>query len=497
MTNTLTPASTRPTTALTSVQPIIPGFHPDPTVCRVGDDYYLANSSFEYSPGVPLWHSTDLLHWDLVGNILEREDQFSPAAAGASKGVFAPTLRHHGGRFWMITTDVSGGGGQLVVSAVDAAGPWSAATRIPELIGIDPDLAWTVDGHCYVTYCATSTTLRGIAQARVDLETGQALEEPRLLWQGTGLAFPEAPHLYQHDGWWYLVIAEGGTERGHSVSAARSASPEGPFEGAPNNPVLTHRSTTHPVQNTGHADLLQLADGSWAAVYLGVRPAGVTPMFHVNGRETFLAGVDWVAGWPVIDEHRFAVSRIDRSFEDDFSSPRLHPRWVSPSLAVDELLAARSEHALVLRPGVSASGTAGMFAVRTLAPHWRFEAEIDGASDGVGLRLRLDDQHWCEIRLERGVAQAVMRIGPLETSLSSPSPAPGAVVTLAIESVAARNGGPDEIRMLLCGRDGDIELARVDGRYLSTEVAGGFTGRVVGVRAISEPATVRVVRYLE
>ncbi|MGG7449720.1 family 43 glycosylhydrolase [Plantibacter auratus] len=497
MTNTLEQAPAD-TAESTSVQPIVPGFHPDPTICRVGSDYYLANSSFEYSPGVPLWHSTDLLRWELVGNVLERPDQFSAGSAGASKGVFAPTLRHHDGRFWLITTDVSGGGGQLVVSAEDPAGPWSSATRIPTLIGIDPDLAWTPDGECYVTYCATAPELRGIAQARVDLDSGRAMEPPRSLWQGTGLAFPEAPHLYQHDGWWYLVIAEGGTERGHSVSVARSVSPEGPFESAPSNPLLSHRSTTHPVQNTGHADLVQCADGGWAAVYLGVRPAGMTPMFHVNGRETFLAGVDWVDGWPVIDESRFSAPVVDRSFEDDFAAPRLHPRWVSPSVAVDAVATRRAGGGVLLQPARSAGGTDAMMGVRTLAPRWRFEAEVHSSQAGAAVRLRLDDRHWCEVRLESGMARAFMRIGPLEAPVSAPEPAPGRIVTLAIEAAAPLGDGPDEVRLLLVGgADGDVELARVDGRYLSTEVAGGFTGRVVGVRAPVEPAILRTARYRE
>ena len=181
-----------------------------------------------------------------------------------------------------------------------ANGHLSLRGSAPELSVLDDD------GTCYVTYCSTDPDLPGIAQARVDLAAGTLLGDPVRLWSGTGLAFPEAPHLYRREGLWYLMIAEGGTERGHAVSIARSDRPDGPFEPAPGNPLLSHRSTTHPVQNTGHADLVRTADGTWAVVYLGVRPRGVTPMFHVNGRETFLAGVDWVDGWPVVDELRYA-----------------------------------------------------------------------------------------------------------------------------------------------------------------------------------------------
>lgn len=506
--------TTAPTTApvsvsaaaaeLTSVQPIIPGFHPDPSVCRVGDDYYLACSSFEYSPGVPLWHSTDLLTWDLVGNVLEREDQFTAATAGASQGVYAPTLRHHDGRFWLITTDVSGGGGQLLVSAEDPRGPWSSATRVPGLVGIDPDLAWSADGSCYVTYCSTTAEGPGITQARVDLSSGEVLDTPRRLWQGSGLAHPEAPHLYQRDGWWYLVIAEGGTERGHTAAVARSTSPEGPFTAAPHNPLLTHRSTTHPVQNTGHADLVDLTDGSWAVVYLGVRPAGTTPLFHVNGRETFLAGIDWADGWPVVDEHRFSQAPVDRSFTDEFGGPALHPRWVVPSASVDEVVREQGQGRLVLAPVESPAGDASVLATRTAGLRWRAEADVE--TGGAALRVRLDDAHWCEVRLEAGVARAVMRIGPLEAQVGTEVEVevegtvgePGSPgVTLVAEAVDPTHAGPDDLRLLVSRGGIDTELARVDGRYLSTEVATGFTGRVVGVRAVGGHAVVHAIRYVD
>lgn len=133
----------------------------------------------------------------------------------------------------------------------------------------------------------------------MDLETGQALEEPRSLWSGIGLMFPEAPHLYEIDGTWYLLIAEGGTERGHSVSIARGTRPDGPFEGCPANPVLSARSTARPVQNTGHADLVRTPDDGWALFLLGMRPGGLTRAFSPMGRETFSTTLEWVDGWPV------------------------------------------------------------------------------------------------------------------------------------------------------------------------------------------------------
>ena len=164
------------------------------------------------------------------------------------------------------------------------------------VLGIDPDLAWDDDGNCWV-HCSAGGG--GILRYRIDDRTGDVLDGPVLAWTGTGLQFPEAPHLFSRDDWWYLLIAEGGTERGHAVSIARAPSPIGPWESCPANPILSHRSTDHPVQNTGHGDLVEAVDGSWWMVLLGTRPRGITPGYHVLGRETFLVPVDWVDGWPV------------------------------------------------------------------------------------------------------------------------------------------------------------------------------------------------------
>jgi xylan 1,4-beta-xylosidase len=478
-----------------NVAPIIPGYHPDPSVCRVGDDYYLANSSFEYAPGVPLWHSRDLLTWTLAGNILDRPEQFLPGGAGSSQGVFAPTLRHHDGRFWLITTDVTGPSGQLVVSAEDPAGPWSAPIYLEGLHGIDPDLAWDDDGTCFVTYCSSGPDGVGIAQVRVDLEKGVALEEPRWLWSGTGLAHPEAPHLYRRGAYWYLLIAEGGTERGHSVSVARATRPEGPYTGAPANPILSHRSTTHPVQNTGHADLVENPDGSWAMVYLAVRPRGYTPMYHVNGRETFLAGIDWVDDWPVVDEDRYDVPVRDTSYTDTFEGSGLHPRWVSPGAGLAEIAAPGPDGGLRLRPGTGPRADVGALTARALDPAWRFEADVDLARGSAALLLRLDDTHWCEIRADAGQVHAVVRIGPLETRHGASVPLTSSSLTLRAESVAPTTNGPDDVRLTAVVDGTAHELTRFDGRYLSTEVAGGFTGRVVGLRALDGVVDITEVRY--
>ena len=478
--------------------PVIAGFFPDPTTCAVGGEYFLAASSFEYFPGVPVFRSTDLVTWEQIGNALDRPTQFDPGASGASRGIYAPTLRHHDGRFRLITTDVSRAvKGHMLLTATDPAGPWSDPVFITGATGIDPDLAWDEDGNAYCTWCSSDPELPGIVQARVDLDTGALLEEPRGLWSGTGLAFPEAPHLYAADGWWYLVIAEGGTERGHCVSVARSRHITGPFTGAPHNPVLTHRSLRHPVQNTGHADLVRRPDGTWAAVYLAVRPRGITPQFHVNGREVFLAGVDWEDGWPVFDESRFAVPDRDHSFTEEFTDDRLNPRWISPNAEPQWLVARAGDGGALLSPLPVADGEPGLLAVRARDLAWSATVRARPGEGRVRLVVRLDDRHWCSVDADRDGVSAHLRVGPAHSRLGrEPMPA-GDVVDLYVAARAGRDeAAPDELVLGVRTAEGVRELAAVDGRYLSTEVAGGFTGRVIGVQAHAAPVLVERFTYL-
>ena len=489
----------------TARTPIVAGFFPDPSVCRVGDTYYLANSSFEYVPGVPISTSRDLLSWTHLANALTRASQLPPHDGSAGSGIYAPTLRHHDGRFWLVTTDIGQiRRGHLIVHATDPAGPWSDPVHVAGTVGIDPDLVWDEDGTCHLTWASFHPDLQGIASAPVDPATGELLGSPRLLWPGTGLASPEGPHLYRIDGWWYLVLAEGGTERGHAVTIARSRSLDGPFEAAPSNPILSHRSTAHPVQNTGHADLVQLADGSWAMVYLGVRARGRTPHFHVNGRETFLAGVDWVDGWPVVDEDRFAdrlagravddSSLQDHSFSDRFEgAPLLHPRWVAPGEHPGNFLQGGADGHLVLTDGGERRAPR-LLATRTRDPHWSAQVRLDTSHGAARFVLRIDDEHWYGLTVGGGAVTivATAAIGPAVARVGSTTLLTPDDVVLRISSRAPTRGafgGPDEpdlVELAVVPAGGAPQvLALLDGRYLSTEVAGGFTGRVVGVELLA------------
>lgn len=471
--------------------PVIPGFHPDPTICRVGDDYYLACSSFEYFPGVPVFHSHDLVHWTQIGNVLDRPSQLRlPPETGSTGGIYAPTLRHHDGEFWMIVTNVSDGG-NLLCRATDPAGPWSDPIRLPGVTGIDPDLAWDEDGNCWCTYA-------GVEQVRIDPRTGRTFGPPHRLWSGTpGARAPEAPHLYRIGDYWYLLIAEGGTERGHAVAIARGRTAQGPFEPCPANPILTHRGTDHPIQNTGHADLIEATDGSWWLVLLGVRPRGGTPGWHVLGRETFLVPVHWVDGWPVVGELSLVMPAPPWPLRpghplprrDDFDLAELQPCWISPR----ERLVTTIERVgwLTLHARGGGMDDPDVVFVGRRQQHFscRVRALIDPTDGRGGLTVRIDEHHHYEIEASASHEVTVYaRIGPLRTVVAS-GPVPAGPVVLGIDitpqtSRDRRTGGPDTLSLGVATPDGTFTaLGALDGRYLSTEVAGGFTGRVIGMYA--------------
>ena len=486
--------------ANSAIQPILPGFYPDPTICRVGADYYLSTSSFEYFPGAPLFHSTDLVNWAQIGHVLDRRSQFRLGDPLPSTGIYGSTLREHNGTFWFITTNVSDYlAGQVLVHAADPAGPWSEPVFIGGAIGIDPDLCWDEQGDCYLSWKAMNFSEGeiGIVQARVDITTGKLRDDPYPIWQGSGMGAVEAPHLYRIGQYWYLLLAEGGTERGHCATAARGMHPSGPFEPCPNNPVLTHRSSIHTVQNVGHADLVQTPDGGWAAVYLGVRPRGSTPGFHVIGRETFIAGIDWINGWPVFDEDRFHIPTPQTAFTDDFSSAELHSRWVTPAGEPNSVAHPHSGGGITLLP--LADGSPGLLCTRVRDLRWKAEATIEGEGSFL---LRVDDRYCYGITVQSGEAQAWARIGGLRVNLDSA--ATGTTTVLRIESVTAASptvplghGGPDDIVLSVVADTRARELGRLDGRHLSTEVASGFTGRMLAVQPVERPGVVLSVSYTQ
>jgi xylan 1,4-beta-xylosidase len=485
---------------MTFPNPLIPGFNPDPSVVAVDGAYYLVTSTFEYLPGIPVYRSTDLVDWTHIGNVATRPEQAGVTDAPTGGGVWAPTIRFRDGVFYVIVTIAMSPRGCVVFTATDPAGPWSDGTTIDGIGGVDPDLAWDDDGTAYVTFSGLPASGEqagrhpGIQQARVDLAAGKALEPPRSLWSGTGLKFPEAPHLYRRGGSWYLMIAEGGTDRGHCVSVARGPSPEGPFTGHPANPLLSARSTNRIVQNTGHADLVAAPGGGDALVLLGMRPLGAQQSFSPLGRETFITAVTWADGWPRPEPVLLAPrGGTEEVFDFADSSALEDPGW----------LAVRAVPASVASAGGGALSITGRTGLDD--PHPQFlgrrqrhlsavvSARVDASAGAGGLAARYDEDHWFALEARGPVVTARARLGGLEQTWQLT--VSGAEVELRMELNPPPAGfgpaalGGDQIRLLA----GGALLTELDGRYWSAETCASFTGRVIGLYACA--GTVRFAGY--
>ncbi len=483
----------------TYTNPVLPGFYPDPSICRVGEDYYLVTSSFEYFPGVPIFHSRDLIHWRQIGHCLTRASQLPLTNVPSSGGIFAPTLRYHNGTFYMVTTNVSHGG-NFYVFTHDPAGPWSEPIWVKQG-GIDPSLCFDGD-TVYFTSNGEGSQL-GIYQCEIDITNGQQLTETRFLWPGTGGRYPEAPHLYHIGDYYYLMIAEGGTEYGHMETLARSKSPWVPFEPCPHNPILTHRDqTSHSVQGTGHADLIEAHDGSWWLVFLAFRPHD--RLYHHLGRETFLAPITWTPdGWPVVSPEKtvdismhvptLPQQRVEAEPErDDFAAPDLRFCWnfLRNPNADDWSLAERPGWLRLYGSALTLDAQASPAFIGRRQQHFdcrartllAFQPEHEGHE--AGLTVLMNERHHYEIAITQDHGSRCIivrrRIGDLAAIVAREVLEQDGPIELEIQA-------DRDIYTFLYAQEGQPERKLATGatRYLSTEVAGGFTGVYIGMYATS------------
>lgn len=296
--------------------PILSGFYPDPSVCKKDGDYYLVNSTFSFFPGVPIFHSTDLVNWKQIGHVLDRPSQLNIADQEISEGIFAPAISYnpHNDTFYMITTFV-GGSGNFLVKTKDPAGSWSDPVFLPEVPGIDPSIFFDDDGRAWIVNNQDPEGEplypghKAIWIQEYDVQKDEMTGPRKMIINGghdisEKPIWIEGPHIYNVNGYYYLIAAEGGTAEDHSEVVFRSRKVTGPYETFEGNPILTQRNLpddrANPVTSTGHADLIKFEDGSWWAVFLGCRPYQDN---HFNtGRESFLLPVDWENEWPVILE---------------------------------------------------------------------------------------------------------------------------------------------------------------------------------------------------
>ena len=475
--------------------PIIKGMNPDPSICRVGEDYYLVTSSFHYFPGVPLYHSKDLVNWEQIGHVLSRESQLPLKDARSWSGIYAPTIRHHNGRFYMITTNCSANG-NFIVTSDDPRGEWSDPMWI-NMPGIDPDLFWDEDGTCWYTGSGND----GIVQCRINPDTGEQLSEPRMIWYGTGGRYPEAPHIYKKDGWYYLLMSEGGTEFGHNVTIARSRFADGPYESAPHNPILTHfkqKTQGSPVQGIGHADFVQAHDGSWWLVFLGFRIQG--GQHHLMGRETFLAPVRWAENeWPVVNATGDLALEMDvptlpqqpfkpRQARNEFDSP-LGAEWswirnpdFSRYVIGDGMLRLYGTAYDLNEP--SASPTFVGFRQQDIDFTAQTCLRLGNArkDDCAGMTVFMDSGSHYDVYIRKAGGKNVVGIRYAMGALNhvEETPVSGSKVYLRIT-------GESEFYKLWYSTDGiNFKMLGMNHtRYLSSETVAGFTGIMTGLWAQS------------
>ena len=376
-------ADTHPLKADEFLNPILAGMYPDPSIVRVGNDFYLVNSTFAWYPGIPIFHSRDLIHWHQIGFALNRPSQLDLDHLQVSERIFAPAIRYHQGVFYIITTLV-GGLRTFYVTARDPAGPWSDPISLREIDGIDPSFFFDDDGKAYIVHNGPppdSPPLykeqRAIWLVPFDIETGKVSGKRRMLVNGgvdlaTQPRWIEGPHLFRRNGYYYLIAAEGGTSTDHSEVVFRSASLGAPFVPYLGNPILSQRTLdprrANPIANTGHADLVEAPGGTWWAVFLGVRPY-MQGLFD-TGRETYLLPVTWKGDWPVIlppnaivshalkspglKQQREPSDKLHGSFtwNDGFREKSLRLEWQTLRTPATPCWTLRSETGqLVLHPG--------------------------------------------------------------------------------------------------------------------------------------------------
>ena len=359
--------------------PILPGFFPDPSICRVGEDYYLANSSFEWFPSVPIHHSRDLVNWRLIGHALTRRSQLDLRGIADSAGVWAPSLSYADGQFWLIYTNIRFTGmgkpfkdiGVFLTTAKEIAGLWSEPVVLNS-IGFDPSLFHDDDGRKWLVnmrwdFRKGKHRFAGIVIQEYDLKTQKLIGPMTQILEKTGI-LTEGPNLYRHDGWYYLMLAEGGTGWNHGISAARSKYILGPYELDPQSSVLTSRDdATLILQKAGHGELVETPAGEWYLAHLASRPlktnAGVNAgspditaaaQAHVGdrcmlGRETCLQRVEWRDGWlrlatggtkPLDSLPLPKGMKLnpwpETPARDDFNSAQLDARWSCLRQPADE-----------------------------------------------------------------------------------------------------------------------------------------------------------------
>ncbi|WP_370177561.1 glycoside hydrolase family 43 protein [Alteriqipengyuania sp.] len=499
--------------------PVLAGFHPDPSVVQVGQDYYLTNSTFGFYPGLPVYHSRDLVNWTQIGNAIDRPDMLDFTGVNlGNNGIYAPAIEHRDGTFYIITTCVACGG-NFVVTASDPEGPWSDPIWLPHIEGIDPSIFFDDDGRTYIVHHRNPAVQKtpdhtALWVMEVDSETFAPLSEDTMVVDGATPApwhteYIEGPHLYKIDGKYILSAPGGGTGYYHGQLAYRADSPFGPYEANPDNPFLTQLGLPDdrqwPVTSTGHGDMVRGPDGRWWIVFLGVRPYDLTTppqdpgRFH-TGRETFLLPVDWVDGWPRVVKDRpvplvakgpsLEAPAITGNFtvEDRFDGAELAPQWLMArtpgerwwALGSDGLaLAARAQR---IGDRVQPSWIGRRIAHKNAVIESTLTV-LPATGAEAGLLAAQNDENYLAFGLSRnGAGDVIARVRRRSGEDDPRGIVVGQRVVPAAPSyrllVEITEGRADFV--LLIDGDSIVIASDVDASPLTTAKAGGFTGAMIG-----------------
>lgn len=517
--------------------PILGGFYPDPSICRAGEDYYIVNSTFAYFPGLPIFHSRDLVNWKQIGHALDRPGQLKLDGAGVSAGLYAPAITYHKGKFYIVCTNVSGIG-NFVVTADHPAGPWSDPVALAGMPGIDPSIFFDDNDSAYIVWNsdppgnkALYDGHRAIRMLRFDAKKLATFGEVNILVDGgTDISkkprWIEGPHLFKKDGWYYLMAAEGGTEINHSEVIFRSKNIDGPFIPYAGNPILTQRhldpNRPDQITSTGHADLVETPDGRWFAVFLGCRPYEGN---HYNtGRETFMAPVQWKDGWPHITQGNELVQQQypvpfpgttrsvvnpysnPSSFTDKFNKSMLDHRYLflrTPREQWYSLTEKPGELRISLRPqSLNGKEQPSFIGFRQQSGYCEAATTLNftpaSADEKAGLVLFQNETHYYFLCIASDAGKPVIQL--LQSSSDS---------TIRLEQIALPAAkGPVQLNATVMGsaisfsfQSGSRKTRLItvaDARFLSTETAGGFVGTIIGMHARSNSSkTVSKAHFLQ
>ncbi|WP_138493611.1 glycoside hydrolase family 43 protein [Paenibacillus pinistramenti] len=474
--------------------PVIKGFYPDPSVCKVEDTYYLICSSFQFFPGVPIFESKDLINWEQIGHCLTRTTQVQLEKVNSSGGVFAPTLRHHNGRFYMTTTNDTTRQ-NFYVWTDDIYGEWSEPIYVDQG-GIDPDLFFENGKTYFMSNGQDDYGVSGIVQCEIEIDSGQKLSPSRTIWQGSGGRYLESPHMYKINGLYYLLAAEGGTEYGHMETYARSSSVSGPFEAYPHNPVLTNRNLGgYELQGVGHGDLVQDNKGNWWLFHLGFRQTGQYMTYHHLGREVFLTPVTFGEdGWFTAGHNgttllSFDTDRIPdtvvqnekKIFTFDNTDWNLdwcylrHPHYENYLLESGRLKLRGSEVTL------DEPGSPTFIGIRQKDFNAVISCEVSVLDGEAGITIYMDENHHYDlaVRTRETGYQVIERlnIGDIKSVEHTLD------LTSRNHAVLLIKASATQFSFFVQLEDKEIPLGTAQTRYLSSEVAGGFTGVVIGLYA--------------